>query len=84
MSKDTNSRWPGFFKLSIEERISQLALRAGLKDDTLRFLREGEHLPRRTADQMIENCIGTFELPLGLAMNLRVDGVDRLVPLGQT
>jgi hydroxymethylglutaryl-CoA reductase len=81
MSQDTNSRWPGFFKLSIEERIGQLAERAGLQAKALSFLRDGEHLPVRTANHMIENCIGTFELPLGLAMNLRVDGVDRLVPM---
>jgi len=81
MSHDTNSRWPGFFKLSIPERISQLAQRAGLAAGDLRFLSESKHLPQRTANHMIENCIGTFELPLGLAMNLRVDGVDRLVPL---
>jgi len=81
MSHDTNSRWPGFFKLSIPERIRQLAQRAGLSESDLRFLSEAEHLPRRTANHMIENCIGTFELPLGLAMNLRVDGSDRLVPM---
>jgi len=81
MSHDTNSRWPGFFKLSIHERISQLAQRAGLEEADLRYLSQSEHLPRRTANHMIENCIGTFELPLGLAMNLRVDGVDRLVPM---
>ncbi len=81
MSRDTNSRWPGFFKLSIPERISQLAQRAGLDEADLRFLSQGEHLPQHTADHMIENCIGTFELPLGLAMNLRVDSTDRLVPM---
>ena len=81
MSQDTNSRWPGFFKLSIAERIKQLAQRAGLDEADLSFLSESGHLAPDTADHMIENCIGTFELPLGLAMNLRVDGVDRLVPL---
>jgi hydroxymethylglutaryl-CoA reductase len=81
MSRNTNSRWPGFFKLSIPERISQIAQRAGLDEADLLFLSQSEHLPVHTANHMIENCIGTFELPLGLAMNLRVDGVDRLVPM---
>ncbi len=81
MTQDTNSRWPGFFKLSMKERIVQLAQRAGLQEADLRFLQDEEHLPRHTANHMIENCIGTFELPLGLAMNLRVDGRDKLVPL---
>lgn len=81
MTKEFNSRWPGFFKLSMEERVAQLAVRAGLDDETRSFLANRLHLSMRTADHMIENCIGTFELPLGLAMNLRIDGTDRLVPM---
>ncbi len=81
MTKEPKSRWPGFFKLSVEERIGLLARHSGLGGAELTFLKDQEHLSRRTANHMIENCIGTFELPLGLAMNLRVDGVDRLVPL---
>jgi hypothetical protein len=30
---------------------------------------------------MIENCIGVFGLPVGLGLNLRINGVDRVVPM---
>jgi len=63
------------------ERVDRLVHANGLKPDTKRFLEQGERLSEHLADHMVENCVGTFELPLGLGMNLRVDGVDRLVPM---
>lgn len=41
----------------------------------------GRGLPLEVADRMIENCIGVYGLPLGVGVNLRVDGQDRLVPM---
>ena len=81
MTQGSGSRWPGFFRLGLEERIEQLSDRQNLDPETRTFLTERQRLPPQTADHMIENCIGTFELPLGLAMNLRVNGEDRLVPM---
>jgi hydroxymethylglutaryl-CoA reductase len=34
-----------------------------------------------TANQMIENAIGVFHLPLGLGLNMQVNGRDYLVPM---
>jgi len=41
----------------------------------------GNALSLELADGMIENVIGTFELPLGVATNFLVNGKDYLVPM---
>ena len=38
-------------------------------------------LPLTVADGMIENVIGRFELPLGVATNFQVNGKDYLIPM---
>lgn len=81
MAHDNNSRWPGFYKLSLEERLARISKESRLRPETREHLGQDSGLPARTADQMVENCIGTFGLPFGLGLNLRVDGVDRVVPM---
>jgi hydroxymethylglutaryl-CoA reductase len=44
-------------------------------------MRGGGSLPLSIADGMIENVIGRFELPLGVATNFQVNGKDYLVPM---
>ena len=34
-----------------------------------------------TADRMIENVLGTFELPLGLAVNFLINNKDYIIPM---
>jgi hydroxymethylglutaryl-CoA reductase len=74
-----SSRIPGFYRLSPHERLDAVALRAGLDTDARRAFSEGLALP--TAEAMIENVIGTFGLPCGVAVNLLLNGEDRLVPM---
>ncbi len=75
-----SSRIPGFYKLSVEERLKKVAEFAGLSDEEVKaVLSQG--LPLDVADRMIENVIGTFELPLGIATNFLIDGKDYLIPM---
>jgi len=75
-----SSRIPGFYKLSVEERLRKVAEFSGLSDDeTKAVLNQG--LPLDVADRMIENVIGTFEMPLGIATNFLIDGKDYLIPM---
>src|SRR6185503_19329338 len=53
----------------------------GLSSEDLELLRSAETLPLGTANTMIENAVGTFSLPLGVGLNLRVNGRDYLVPM---
>ena len=69
----------GFYKLSIEDRRAFVKKFATLTDDEYALFSSSLDLP--TADRMIENVIGTFELPLGLAVNFRINTKDYLIPM---
>jgi hydroxymethylglutaryl-CoA reductase len=78
----TNSRISGFYNMTLEER------RAKLEEETATRLTPESLLPFTTgglspeaADHMIENVIGLYSLPLGIALNFQVNGRDILVPM---
>lgn len=75
------SRIPGFYNLSLDERLSELAHRAGLSPQDLAVLRGADSLDVTQADHMIENTVGLHPLPLGIALNFQINGRDVLVPM---
>jgi len=75
------SRISGFHKMSLQERVQVLKDFADLSDQDVALLGKSAVLGLETAERMIENVIGTFELPLGLVPNMAVNGRDILVPL---
>jgi len=79
MSK--TSELPGFYKLSPEERLKLVQEFAGLGDGEVELLRKTGALELEQADRMIENVIGTTELPIGVATNFRINGEDHLIPM---
>lgn len=74
-------RLPGFYKLSVEERLKKVAEIAKLSEEEVRSVISTAKLPIEIADRMIENVIGTFELPLAIATNFLIDGKDYLIPM---
>ncbi len=78
--QDKSSRLPGFYQLSLEERVARVAEWAGL-DETDQQVLLGRGLTATEASQMIENGIGTHALPLGIAANFLINGRDYLVPM---
>ncbi|HUF37592.1 MAG TPA: hydroxymethylglutaryl-CoA reductase, degradative [Anaerolineales bacterium] len=79
MQSGTNSRFPGFYKLGLPER--QAVLEGRLDAEEVAALTGVASLPIETADRMVENAIGTFGLPLGLALNFRINGRDVIIPM---
>ena len=82
MSEKT-SRFSGFFKKTIEERIQIVKEWANLTDEevatlhaTLQPMGGMEH-----GNFFIENVVGVMQVPLGIATNFKVNGKDYLVPL---
>ncbi len=75
------SEQPGFYKLSISERIELLQKLTGLSDDEVKTLQNTGGLPKEVADKMIENVVGGMTLPLGMAMNFLINGKDYIVPM---
>lgn len=75
------SRLPGFYKRTMSERLDVVQSAAGLSDGEVSALREHTGFCSNSADRMVENAIGVFPLPLGIAANFRIDGEDLLVPM---
>src|SRR5581483_11394793 len=73
------SRLTGFYKLPLDERVKALGRLCGLTEGEVRALEGG--LEGAQADRMIENAIGVFGLPLGVGLNLKVNGRDYVVPM---
>jgi hydroxymethylglutaryl-CoA reductase len=76
----TGSRIPGFYRLSTEQRRAALLERSPLDPADLSDL-DGSALSIDRAGVMVENVVGTFALPLGIAVNLRINDDDLLVPM---
>lgn len=75
-----DSSIPGFFRKSRTERIRAVRDFASLSDNEIRVL-ESDGLEFERADKMVENAIGMFSLPLGIATNFRINGQDYLIPM---
>jgi hydroxymethylglutaryl-CoA reductase len=76
-----DSRLPDFRSLTLAERLAQLAGTVGLTPEDVALLAAPGALPIERANGMIENVVGTFELPFGIATNFQVNGRDVLVPM---
>lgn len=71
-----------FFEKSRKERLDIVADFASLTPEELKIL-QGDNggISFEKADRMVENAIGTFSLPLGVATNFRINGKDYVVPM---
>lgn len=77
-----SSRIPNFFRLTINQRIAALHERGLLSKDDVQKLANGSHqVQLNVADKMIENVIGVFGLPMGVALNFLINGRDYVIPL---
>ena len=81
MAPIQSSRLPGFYKLSIDERLEHAASVAGLDAKTKAAFQMLGGLEPDQADHMVENVIGVFGLPLGIATNFLINDRDILVPM---
>ncbi len=71
----------GFYKLPPEERVKIVKEFAGLSDEEAELLLSMRGLSLEVADRMIENVVGSMQLPLGIATNFLINGRDYLVPM---
>ncbi len=71
----------GFYKLSLKERLAIVKEFAGLTDEEVRLLVNTGSVTFDTVDHMVENVIGVFPEPLGLAVNFQINGRDYLIPM---
>lgn len=74
-----SSRISGFYKLAPDERLKVIAEVTDLSGDDVSQLSAG--LGIEQADRMVENVIGTFQVPLGIATNFIIDGRELVIPM---
>ena len=79
--KEYDSQLSGLRQLGPSERFDRICSAAGMKPALLEPLSEKSSLKSAVADGMVENVTGKFELPLGVAVNFRVNDRDYLVPM---
>ena len=75
------SLFKGFSKLNISERFNRLINMKALSHQDVRYLRSGGVKKTDLAENFIENVIGYFQLPLGVAVNFCIDGKEIPIPM---
>jgi hydroxymethylglutaryl-CoA reductase len=78
---DRSSRLQGFYQHTPNERIEALRQFADLTEDDVAALSGAMGLSQPQANHMIENVVGVFGLPLGIATNFAINGRDYLIPM---
>ncbi len=75
------SRLPGFYKVTVGERRALVGEATGADPSDIERALEAGGLDAETADKFVENVLGTYGLPYGVALNVRVNGHDHVVPM---
>lgn len=78
---EKTSQLPGFYKLSPKQRAELVKEFAGLTDEEVKTLQSTGSLDMDLANRMIENVVGAFPVPLGIAVNFLVNKHDYLIPM---
>lgn len=76
-----SNQYSGFHKLTAAQRAAEVIEFAGLSQEDAALLTRPEALKMEIADHMIENVIGTFQLPIGVAMNFLINGKEYVIPM---
>jgi hydroxymethylglutaryl-CoA reductase len=71
----------GFYKLNPKERLRLVKEFANLSQEECDLLQNTGSLPMSLADHMIENVVGVFPLPMGIAVNFLINGANYLIPM---
>jgi hydroxymethylglutaryl-CoA reductase len=69
-----------FYEMSLDERLSLLASKSNLTKNEISAV-VNQPLPFDKIDRMVENAVGSFSLPLGIATNFVINGKEYLVPM---
>jgi len=78
---EKSSSISGFYKLSPAERIDLVAKFADLTDEEKSTIANTGGLEQGLVDRLIENVVGVYEMPLGIAVNFKINDKDYLIPM---
>jgi len=75
------SRFPGFYNETLAARRLLVGDATGTDPGDITSALEAGGLDAVTADKFVENVLGTYALPYGVALNVRVNGREHVVPM---
>ena len=81
MMKKINSEISGFYKLSVEERQKVIAQLSELNEEELDLLSNFGYFSSPQMDTLIENVVASYQLPMGIACNFKINEKDYLIPM---
>ncbi len=79
ISNKKSSKISGFYKMSVSERIEFVKDFSDLTEEDVSIF--SSSLDIETADRMVENVLGNFELPLGIAVNFIINNKNYIIPM---
>lgn len=81
LNDSASQLFQGFSKLTRRERFERLIAMGALTAEDAKYLTSAITPPLELAEKFIENVIGYFPLPLGVATNFNIDGKDYVIPM---
>lgn len=81
MAKRLAEIFKGFSKLSLDQRLQALQDTSVLTAEDAQYLKDGGMKDLSLGEKFIENVIGYFQLPMGVATNFKIDGEDYAIPM---
>ena len=79
--KKLSDIFKGFSKLNYQERLDMLNEAQVLSEQDLNYLKSGGLQEINLAEKFVENAIGYFQLPMGVATNFNINGNDYIIPM---
>ncbi len=79
--KEFRSDISGFYKLSFEERQQTIFKIVNLNQEEIKVLQNLGYFTANQIDSLIENVVGSYQLPIGLAFNFRINKKDYIIPM---
>lgn len=79
--KKLSEIFKGFSKFSYSERLNLLKEADVLTEQDLSYFKSGGIQNIDLAEKFVENVIGYFQLPLGVATNFNIDNKDYIIPM---
>ena len=70
-----------FHELTARQRLQRIREEASLEEEACNALANEPPMSVDIAEQLIENAVGYFQIPLGVAHHLEIDGRKILVPM---
>lgn len=81
MENKSQYDFTGFSKLNYSERLNKLKNNFVLTDEDVAFFKNGGLQTPDLGEKFVENLMGYFQIPMGVATNFCIDGQDYIIPM---